>query len=289
MGSKEGVKNAKKQTMERFECDDVGEMKEYIGCKVERNREDNSMKLTQPVLLQSFEDEFDLPDGAVPKTPAVPGEVLVKSDATIDERTYKRYRSGVGKLLHLMKRSRPEVSNAVRGLSKFMTSDAGEKQMNAMYRVMKYCVGTPNRGMYLKPTRIFDGTPEFENVIEGNSDACYATDTDTRISVGGHSTTVNGVTTAKKSARQRTVSLSITEAELISAVECAQEMVFQMNILESVNLRVQIPMILWVDNKGTIDLVNKWSVGGQTRHVESKTWYLRAKRERHTQSEVDCW
>ena len=73
--------------------------------------------------------------------------------------------------------------------------------------------------------------------MEGHSDANYATDTDNRISIGGHSTTVNGAFTAKKSAGQKCVTLSVTEAELTSAVECAQEMIFQMNILESINLR----------------------------------------------------
>ena len=36
------------------------------------------MKLTQPVLLQSFEDEFKLPDGETPRTPTEPGTILYK-------------------------------------------------------------------------------------------------------------------------------------------------------------------------------------------------------------------
>jgi hypothetical protein len=43
-----------------FPCDDEGVPTEYIGCKVEQNFEDPSMILTQPVMLQSFEDEFDM-------------------------------------------------------------------------------------------------------------------------------------------------------------------------------------------------------------------------------------
>ena len=52
-----------------FDCDDVGEMKEYVGCKIERDVKGGSLKLTQPVLIQSFEDEFDLP-GRQYDTPA---------------------------------------------------------------------------------------------------------------------------------------------------------------------------------------------------------------------------
>jgi hypothetical protein len=37
---------------------------------------------------------------------------------------------------------------------------------------------------------------------------------------------------------------------------------------------VQLPMILEVDNKGAVDLVNNYSVGGRTRHVETRQYFL---------------
>jgi hypothetical protein len=73
-GKKEGVLAAKKQLMARFDCDEVGELMEYIGCRIDRG--DGIMKITQLVLKQSFEDEFDLPTTKTPTTPATPGEVL---------------------------------------------------------------------------------------------------------------------------------------------------------------------------------------------------------------------
>jgi hypothetical protein len=38
------------------------------------------IKLTQPVMLQSFEDKFNLPKGPALNTPATPGDALVKAD-----------------------------------------------------------------------------------------------------------------------------------------------------------------------------------------------------------------
>jgi hypothetical protein len=80
-----------------FTLDEQGEFVEYIGCKIERSLRDRWMKLTQPVLIQSFSDEFDLPREE-PTLPAKAGEVLSCEDGapTI-------YRSGVGKILHMMK------------------------------------------------------------------------------------------------------------------------------------------------------------------------------------------
>jgi hypothetical protein len=42
---------------------------------------------------------------------------------------------------------------------------------------------------------------------------------------------------------------------------------------------VQLPTILEVDNKGTVDLVNNYSVGGRTRHVETRQYFLRQLKE----------
>jgi hypothetical protein len=35
-----------------------------------------------------------------------------------------------------------------------------------------------------------------------------------------------------------------------------------------------------MDNQGAIDLVNSWSVGGRTRHIETRQWFLRELKEK---------
>ena len=106
--------------MERFECEDVGDIVEYVGCKIEIDREKQTLKFTQPVLLQSYEDEFDLPN-AVPMTPAAPGSVLLKGEGEqMTDEQQSKYRSGVGKLLHMMRWSIPPIYNATRDCSRHM-------------------------------------------------------------------------------------------------------------------------------------------------------------------------
>ena len=58
-----------------FDCEDVGELKEYVGCKIDINNYNQSLKITQPVLIQSFEDEFPLPNREY-DTPAEPKKQL---------------------------------------------------------------------------------------------------------------------------------------------------------------------------------------------------------------------
>jgi hypothetical protein len=47
-----------------------------MGCKIDRN--EDSVKFTQPVLIQSFEDEFDLNKTRQVFTPKEQGKVLMK-------------------------------------------------------------------------------------------------------------------------------------------------------------------------------------------------------------------
>jgi hypothetical protein len=56
-------------------------------------------------------------------------------------------------------------------------------------------------------------------------------------------------------------------------------MLYNKRIIESLGLHVQFPMILEVDNKGAVDLVNNYSVGGRTRHVETRQYFLRQLKE----------
>eukprot|EP00957_Ditylum_brightwellii_P195988 14933205-Ditylum_brightwellii.AAC.1 len=50
-GPTELVEESTKQIKTLFECKDLSEMDEYVGCHVEQNRKEGYMKLTQPVLL----------------------------------------------------------------------------------------------------------------------------------------------------------------------------------------------------------------------------------------------
>eukprot|EP01082_Thalassiosira_pseudonana_P002606 g2934.t1 g2934 contig12:1094397-1094723(+) len=52
-------------------------------------------------------------------------------------------------------------------------------------------------------------------------------------------------------------------------------MLYAYNILKSLGLKVELPMILEMDNKGAVDLANSWSVGGRTRHIDVRMHFLR--------------
>ena len=101
-GKHEGVLHYKKKIIDLIDCDDIGPLMDYIGYKIEFNCDEHWVRLTQPVLLQSFKDEFTFSEpNRYPKTPAIPGSVLRagKTKESISAKDQKTYHSGVGKLL----------------------------------------------------------------------------------------------------------------------------------------------------------------------------------------------
>ena len=105
----------------------------------------------------------------------------------ISAKDQKTYHSGVGKLLFLMKWSRPDMLNSVRDLSQFM-SCARPSHVVTMERVMQYCLCSKYKGFKLQPSGTWDGNRKHKFKIHGRSDSDYAKCMGDQKSITGYST-----------------------------------------------------------------------------------------------------
>ncbi len=55
----------------------------------------------------------------------------------------------------------------------------------------------------------------------------------------------------------------------------AQDMLYIYRLLESLELEVELPMVLKMDNSSAVDIANSWSVGGRMLHVNVHNYFLR--------------
>ena len=99
------------------------------------------------------------------------------------------------------------------------------------------------------------------------SDANFAAHVEDQKSVSGWSVFLNSARW-EKSCQQNCVTLSVTEAELIMHSRH-----------DSDHANCDMFGIEREDNRDVVDLVNKWSVSGQTRHVDVRFWWLRNLKE----------
>ena len=110
--------------------------------------------------------------------------------------------------------------------------------------------------------------------IHGRSKSDYATNPDDRRSISGGRVFANCRPICFRSVTQKFVTLSVTEAEIAAGVMVAQDMLYVYRLLESLDLKVKLPMVLEMDNSGAVDIANSWSVGGRTRFVDVRNYFL---------------
>jgi hypothetical protein len=117
----------------------------------------------------------------------------------------------------------------------------------------------------------------------------YAKEPKDRHRVSGHVVYLEGAPAMYKSRTEKTMLLSTTEVETYAGIICVQDMLYMDNVLESLRLKVKLPMVLEMDNQGAVYLANNWSIGGKTRHIDAISVPTRAKGIRCTCDQVDSW
>eukprot|EP00957_Ditylum_brightwellii_P211341 15366072-Ditylum_brightwellii.AAC.1 len=169
------------------------------------------------------------------------------------------------------------MQNTVKECSK-LNSCPTLKAKKAMKQTMMYCAAIKRRGLMMKPNAKWDGKKEFKFILEGYSDSKYAK-SKTRRSVNGWSVFMCDALISYKSKMMSIIALSVTESELFATVQCVQDRLFAMRVLNAMQLKVKLPTTLYVNNKGAKDFANNWSIGGRTRHVEVKQYFLQELKE----------
>ena len=92
-----------------------------------------AIRFTQPVLLQSFKDKFELPKRCY-NTPEQTGAVSRKPDKdapTLSAKEQLTLRLGIGKLMYIMQFLLPDIAQPVRDLARY-TTQGDETHMTAM-------------------------------------------------------------------------------------------------------------------------------------------------------------
>ena len=250
------------------------ELNDYLSCEIKFSDDKKKAWLGQPHLISNLEGTFgELVKGSrTYKTPGTPHLNMVRNTDDTQAISIKNqglYRSGVGMLLWLVKHSRPDIANPVRELSKCLDG-ATQASFKEMLRIIKYVLDTKDMGLKMEPTSHQDGP--WELICFSDSD--YAGDADTRRSVSGYILYVRGVPIAWRSKAQRSVTLSSTEAEWVALSEAVKEIIFVLQLLESLEIKVELPIIVRVDNVGAIFMSGNKTTTSRAKHVDIRTKYV---------------
>jgi len=124
--NRSSIDKLKVQLSCEFEMKDLGEGRRILGIKIERDRVKEKVSLTQKAYLQKVLQKFLIGDEAKSVgSPLAPHFKLSArmSPKTIDDREYMShipYTSAVGSLMYAMVCTRPDMSQAMSMLSRYM-------------------------------------------------------------------------------------------------------------------------------------------------------------------------
>ena len=250
-------------------------LKDYLSCRVIEDIDKREILILQPHLINKLIEKFgdEVSDKRIYGTPGTPRFKITRPDQgsdTIPESLQKNYRSGVGMLLYLIKYSRPDISNAVRELSKCMDR-ATYGTYQEMLRVVKFVLDTKNYCLKIQPN--FDSKNSWKLKVFSDSD--WAGDPETRISVTGFIVYLQNVPVCWRSKAQRGVTLSSSEAEYVAMSEAVKEIRFIYFILKDIGIKVELPIVVKTDNVGALFMSQNSSTGVRSRHVDTRYHFIR--------------
>jgi hypothetical protein len=182
---------------------------------------------------------------------------------------YTFYRSYVPKILYLAKRVRPECLTAVA----FLTTRAQAPDIDDMAklkRLLGYLLGARHRGIVL---RVGDYMQ-----VKAFIDASYGVHPESGKSHTGCMIAIGDVGPIYvKSSKQKIVSKSSTEAELIALSDTASQAVHIGNFIKAQGYSVG-PVVLYQDNMSCMALMKRGSPGSErSRHINIRHFWVKER------------
>ncbi|KAH9793888.1 hypothetical protein KPL71_004697 [Citrus sinensis] len=269
--NRDEIERLKKQLASEFEMKDLGDAQKILGMEICRDKKNRSVWLTQKSYLKKVLERFGMDDKTKPVcTPLAPHFKLGSSSCpkSQEERDYMArvpYASAVGSLMYAMVCTRPDISQAVSMVSRYM-HDPGKSHWLAVKWILRYLYGTVDVGLLFKK--------DCGQQCVGYCDSDFAGDLDKRRSTTGYIFTLGGGPVSWRSILQSTIALSTTEAEYMVATEAVKEAIWLKGLLGDLGV-IQENITVFCDNQSVIFLAKNQTYHARTKHIDVKYHYVR--------------
>jgi hypothetical protein len=158
------IKEVKSQLSSKFDMKDIGVANFIMGMEIKRDRANIKLWLNQRKYLETILQRFNM-HGSKPIKVCI--SIGVKLSADQHPKTHKEeedmshvpYASVVGSLMYAMVCTRPDITHAVRDLSRYM-SKPGKEHWTTVNRVLRYLCGPASYGL------CYQGRPGLDKVVD---------------------------------------------------------------------------------------------------------------------------
>ena len=266
-GSKE-ISKLKKELHRRFAMTDLGPCAHYLGMEIQRCRTTRTVRITQEPYLKKVLNRFGMANCASAPTPMVAGTQL--KEELVDQAppdVIRLYQSMVGSVMYAMIQTRPDICFAVTVLSRY-NRNPNASHMAAIKRVLRYLKGTLDYGI----------TYGNASGLEGFTDADWASDQESRRSLGAYVFLLYGGAVSWSSKRQQSIALSSCEAEYMAQTQAAKEAIWLTRLFSELDIGFGLPkapILIKADNQGAIALASDPRFHSRTKHIDIQWHFVR--------------
>ncbi|KAE8671810.1 ABC transporter B family member 7 [Hibiscus syriacus] len=226
------IAKLKTQLNREFEIKDLGEVKKILGMEISRDKKLGRLCLSQKEYLR--------------KVP---------------------YASVVGSLMYAMVCTKPDISQAVGVVSRYM-HDPGNEHWQAVKWILRYILNTVDVGL------VFQQDKQDGQCVVGYCDSDYAGDLDKRRSTIGYVFTFEKAPVSWKSTLQSTVTLSTTEAEYMEVTEAVKETIWLNGLLGELGME-QKHIKVHCDSQSAIHLAKNQVYHARMKHIDVRYHFVR--------------
>ncbi|CAI7868383.1 unnamed protein product [Closterium sp. NIES-53] len=243
----EALALVKSELQKRHTCTNLGELRNYLGLQITRDRARRTITLTRSHLvhqvLQHFGFRYSLPQS----TPLPTGHSL--SAPPLDEFVEPSglYPKLVGCLMYLMTCTRLDLAYPLSILARYVVPGRHRPEhWEAAKWVLRYLCSTSGMGLVL------GGRGDV--VLTCHADASWVDDLATQRTSQGYNSSLGSGSVSWWSTRSSSVLSSSCEAEIYARAMAAQELRWLTDLLTDLGERPRSSPVMYVDNKAMIAL-----------------------------------
>lgn len=264
----------KDELKKRFKLRDLGPTSFFLAVKVERDRPNRTIHLSQPQYITDMLERYGMGGCSTADTPMNASVTLTKDMApkTKEEKDMMRdipYIHAVGSLQYLATCTRPDIAYAVSTLARFNTNP-GPQHWQAVKHLFRYLKKTIN----MRLTYSFSGEEDKEPFVTF-SDADLGGDKDAGKSTSGYVVKMGNGAISWRSKLQTIIALSTTESEYIAAVAAGAELKWLRNLFAEFGYKIRGPSSLMIDNQSAISVSKNPEHHGRVKQLDLDTFWLR--------------
>jgi hypothetical protein len=255
-----------------FELSDSGKLTWFLGCKVEQDLKNGTVRMSQEKYCNDVLKRFQMSDANPVSTPCESNLHLQASDSPPlserDPQVVRDYQQAVGSCMFLTVFTRGDCAFAVNQCARFM-SNPGPTHVAAIRRVLRYLAGTRSLGITYRRSAGTDA-----NQLYASADADHA-GADDRRSVSGWAVLLAGAMVNWASKRQPVTAISSTESEFYSVSLCGLDCVYLRRMMEMMGYKQRAATPIAQDNNACIYLVKGSGMYNRARHIDTRVYRIR--------------